>query len=138
MTVVGAVVGVIVVVVAIVARWFVPRDVDMAAVERMPCDAFNVGHQSRDAELVQFGIDSRDWCASVYQRREKHVTRNATDAVDIEIHRGTPSAAPPIARAMVAAMVPALKPSSMLTTDTPAAHEFSMARSAATPPNAEP
>ena len=52
--------------------------------------------------------------------------------------RGARHAAPAAARAMRAAIVPAPKPSSMLTTASPAAHELSIASSAETPPNAAP
>ena len=71
--------------------------------------------------------------ARVQQRGEQHVAGDARDAVDVEDHD-----APPAARAMRAAIVPAPKPSSMLTTASPAAHELSIASSAETPPKAEP
>ncbi len=71
--------------------------------------------------------------AGVEQRPQQHVTRDARHAVDVQDHD-----APPAARAMRAAIVPAPKPSSMLTTASPAAQEFSIASSAETPPKAVP
>ena len=71
--------------------------------------------------------------ARVEQRGQQHVAGDAGDAVDVEDHD-----APPAARAMRAAIVPAPKPSSMLTTASPAAHELSIASSAETPPKAVP
>ena len=74
--------------------------------------------------------------AGVEQRGEQHVAGRAANAVDVQ---QPPAHAAPAARlAMRAAMVPAPKPSSMLTTARPAAHELSIASSAETPPNAVP
>ena len=75
----------------------------------------------------------RDIGARIEKRREQHVAGRAADAVDVQDHR-----APPALRAMRAAIVPAPKPSSMLTTASAAAHELSIASSAATPLNAVP
>jgi hypothetical protein len=73
--------------------------------------------------------------ARVKERAKQHVAGRVADAVHV---RGPRHGAPPAARAMRAATVPALKPSSMLTTATPAAQEVSIASSALTPPNAAP
>ena len=73
--------------------------------------------------------------ARVEQRAQQHVARDAADAVDVEDAGVT---APPAARAIRAAIVPAPKPSSMFTTATPAAHEVSIASSALTPPKVAP
>ena len=97
-----------------------PGDDDLDTVEAERC-----GERVEDS-LVR---------ARVEQRREQHVARQPTDAVQIGDPRHGLGCA---ARAMRAAIVPAPKPSSMPTTASPAAQEQSMALSAVRPPSAEP
>ena len=89
----------------------------------MPC------RSARATSSAIPSIGKLDLRAGVEQRAEQHVARDAADAVDVE---------GPHRRAILAAIVPAPKPSSMFTTATPAAHEVSIASSAVTPPNAAP
>ena len=101
----------------------------------MAADAAHVEVESRHPEPGQSGAHGALVRAGVEQRAEQHVAGHAGDAVDVEEpgHR-----APPAARAIRAAIVPAPKPSSMFTTATPAAHEVSIESSADTPPNDAP
>ena len=73
--------------------------------------------------------------ARVEQSAEQHVAGDSRHAVEVE----DPShSSPPAERAIRAAIVPAPKPSSMLTTATPAAHEMSIECSAVMPLSAAP
>ena len=103
--------------------------------DRVAADAAHLEVESRHPEARQGRAHRALVGAGVQQRAQQHVAREAGDGVHVEEpgHR-----APPAARAMRAAIVPAPKPSSMFTTATPAAQEVSIASSADTPPNEAP
>ena len=102
--------------------------------QAVACDPVCRQLEALDAEPGQSRPDGVRVRACVEQRAEQHVPGDAGDAVDIQ----QPAHAPAPARAIRAAIVPAPNPSSMLTTATPAAHEHSIASSAATPEKAAP
>ena len=111
------------------------HDVDAArgdAVPRRPPDAQVEALDAEPAHVLGHALLAR---AGVDQRRQQHVARGAGDAVDVGDARHD---APAARRAMRAAMVPAPKPSSMLTQATPAAHDESIASSAVTPSSDAP
>ena len=87
----------------------------------------NSGCRQGPPDLV--GVRTR-----IQQCREQHVARDPAHAVDVQDHASSAL----VRRAIVAAIVPAPNPSSMLTTASAAAHELSIASSAETPPNALP
>jgi hypothetical protein len=121
----------------------------------MPVDMLLVGHDDLDAaggdavshRAPDLQIESVDPQPShvlrhdlgarsgIDQGCQQHVAGGTADAVDVGDARHE---APAARRAMRAAIVPAPKPSSMLTQATPAAHEESMASRAVTPPNDAP
>ena len=103
--------------------------------DRVAADAAHLEVESRHAEPRQRGAHGALVRAGVQQRAQQHVARHAGDGVHVQEpgHR-----APPAARAMRAAIVPAPKPSSMFTTATPAAQEVSIESSADTPANEAP
>ena len=91
--------------------------------------------EAGEAEAAQAGADPLLVGPGVEQGAEQHVAGETADRVDV----GQPAhCSPSVWRAIRAAIVPAPKPSSMLTTATPAAHEVSIDRSALMPPNAAP
>ena len=109
-------------------------DVDVRRRDPVPLDTLesqvepgNPGCRQRRPDLV--GVRAR-----IQQRPEQHVARDPAHAVDVQDHASSTVAR----RAIVAAIVPAPNPSSMLTTASAAAHELSIASSAETPPNALP
>ena len=73
--------------------------------------------------------------ARIQEGGNEHVAGKSADAVEI---RDSAQSVPAAARAIRAAIVPAPNPSSMSTTARPAAQEHSIARSAVSPPRAEP
>ena len=86
-----------------------------------------------DSECVEFGEHSVLVGHKFEERSGEHVSRRAHLAVDVErLHFAS------LMWLMRLARKPAPKPLSMFTTLTPAAHEFSMASSAVTPPNDDP
>src|SRR4029453_1653135 len=97
--------------------------------------AFGVQRQPLHPQPVEARTDRVEIGSGVEQRGEEHVAGGTADAVEVE---EPGHAAPPAARAMRAAIVPAPSPSSMFTTATPAAHEQSIDSSAVMPPNAAP
>jgi len=127
----------------------------LAHIREVPVDVLGARHDDLDAargDAVPYGppdrqvetIDSQSAhvlghplgaSTGVDQGGQQHVARGAADAVDVGDARHE---APAARRAMRAAIVPAPKPSSMLTQATPAAHEDSIASSAVTPSNAAP
>ena len=101
----------------------------------MPRRALDLEFEAAHAEAAKGRAERAHIGARVDQRGEQHVPGDAADAVEVQRARHGDGAA---ARAMRAAIVPAPKPSSMLTTATPAAHEHSIDSSALTPPKAAP
>ena len=88
---------------------------------------------ARDSECVEFGERGVLVGHKFEERSGEHVACRAHLAVYVErLHFASPMWLMRLARK------PAPKPLSMFTTLTPAAHEFSMERSAVTPPNEEP
>jgi hypothetical protein len=113
-------------------RW---HDLDVVRSDPVPLDA---GHADLDRPKLEQGRDSFERLARgarVEQGSEEHVSGETADTVEVEQPAHGP---PPAARARRAAIVPAPNPSSMSTTASPAAHEQSIARSAVSPPRAEP
>ena len=94
-------------------RAYRPRDLDLDAVE---------------AERADGPVEDLTWRASVEQRREEHVAREATHRIDVgdPSHEDRTSAR----RAILAATDPAPRPSSIPTTASPSAHDTSIALSA--------
>ena len=88
-----------------------------------------------DAEPRQRRADRLRIGARVEQGAEQHVAGDSRHAVEVEDPGHAP---PPAERAIRAAIVPAPKPSSILTTATPAAQETSIDSSAVTPDSAAP
>ena len=101
----------------------------------MACRPLELELQPAHAEPTERRTDGLGVGPGVEQRAEQHVAGDTADAVEVQRGRHAGAAAE---RAMRAAIVPAPKPSSMLTTATPAAHEHSIASSALTPPSAAP
>ena len=89
-----------------------------------------------DAQPAEALADGAGVGSSVEQGGEQHVAGDPADAVEME-EAAQPSA-PAADRAIRAAIVPAPRPSSMLTTATPAAQLHSIESSAVTPPRAAP
>ena len=86
-----------------------------------------------DSKRVQLGKRGVPIRSQLEKRGGKHVARGSHLAVYVKrIHFA------PFGWLMRLARKPAPKPLSMFTTLTPAAYEFSMARSAVTPPNDDP
>ncbi len=91
-----------------------------------------------EAELLQALVERRPGRAQVKERGDEHVARHAPDRIeDQHLHAGARSRRCAW-RAIRAATKPAPKPLSMLTTETLAAQELSIARSAAMPPSEAP
>ena len=91
---------------------------------------------ARQPQRVQLGNKSVAVVQQLQQRRRQHIARRAHRAVQIEcFHRVSSRFCIWLMRL---ARKPAPKPLSMFTTDTPLAHELSIASSAATPPNDAP
>ena len=91
--------------------------------------------QSVERQRGQAGLHVVVVRAGIEQGAEQHVAGDAGDGVHV---RQAAHAPPPAERAIRAAIVPAPKPSSMLTTATPAAQEVSIASSAERPPKLAP
>ncbi len=81
-----------------------------------------------EAERADGPVEDLTWRASVEQRREEHVAREATHRIDVgdPSHEDRTSAR----RAILAATDPAPRPSSIPTTASPSAHDTSIALSA--------
>src|SRR5262249_53534462 len=95
------------------------------------------------AERLDRALDDLARHACVEQRADKHVARDSGWTIDVQVqslHHDPPGIGvrPSIFRFMSAAAKPAPKPLSMLTTVTPDAQEFSIAKSAAMPPKLAP
>jgi len=91
-----------------------------------------------EAESPQALVERRPRRAQVKERGDEHVARHAPDRIeDQHLHAGARSCRCAW-RAIRAATKPAPKPLSMLTTETLAAQELSIARSAAMPPSEAP
>ena len=103
--------------------------------DRVPAHPLRAQLEPLDAEPGQARADRLRIGAGVEQRAEQHVAGDPGHAVEVE-EPGHP--APPAERAIRAAIVPAPKPSSMLTTATPAAHETSIDIRAVMPESAAP
>ena len=103
--------------------------------DRVPRHRLGAQLEPLDAEPGQPGADPLRVGAGVQERAEQHVAGDPGHAVEVE---DPAHAALPAARAIRAAIVPAPKPSSMLTTATPAAHEISIECSAVMPLSAAP
>ena len=110
-----------------------PLDLDVRGPDAVALDARQREPEPVDARRGERLAHRRGVGTGIEQRAEQHVARRTPDAVDVEDH-----SAPPARRAIRAAIVPAPKPSSMLTTESAAAHELSIASSAATPLKAVP
>ena len=92
---------------------------------------------TRQPQPVQLGDKRAAVVQQLQKRRRQHIARRAHRAVQIEcFHRVSSRFA--CIWLMRLARKPAPKPLSMFTTDTPLAHELSIASSAATPPNDAP
>ncbi len=101
----------------------------------MPRGAADLQVEPGDAERAHVLGHPLGARAGVDQRAQEHVAGGARDAVDVG---DAGHDAPADRRAMRAAIVPAPKPSSMLTQATPAAHDESIASSAVTPSSDAP
>ena len=105
------------------------------ALERVPRHPLGTQFEALDVEPGQPCADPLQVGAGVQQRAEQHVAGDPGHTVEVE---DPGHSAPPAERAIRAAIVPAPKPSSMLTTATPAAQEISIECSAVTPDSAAP
>ncbi len=129
---------------------FVPMLVPMLVLDRhLHVDRQNpAAHPAPDREPVpgyrhprQRRADGVLGHARVEQRTERHVARDAGEAVEVEVAAADFEALAhetPSRRLMSDAENAAPKPLSMLTTETPAAQEFSIPSSAAMPPKLAP
>ena len=91
---------------------------------------------SLERERAQLPLDLGQRHAERYQGAQDHVPARATDAVEVDDAHADLSARD--RSAITPAAYPAPNPLSMFTTVTPAAHELSIARRAARPPNEAP
>ena len=100
--------------------------------------------EAGQAQLRQTAAQLHLGDAGVEQGAEQHVAAGAGDAVEVGDGHPQPSGgdaastAARIWRTIACAISAAPKPLSMFTTDTPAAHELSIASSAAAPPRLAP
>ena len=111
------------------------HDLDAARGDAVPHRAPDLQVEALDPEgahVLGHPLGAR---TGVDQGSQQHVAGGTTDAIDVG---DAGHEAPAARRAMRAAIVPAPKPSSMLTQATPAAHDESMASRAVTPPKDAP
>ena len=102
----------------------------------MDAVAFKGAHEQVEVagmQLAEFAGEFVRIHAEPDQRAEDHVAARAPHAVEAQdLHDGSPT------RLIIAPQTPAPNPLSTFTTETPGAHEFSIASSAVSPPKFMP
>ena len=94
--------------------------------------------QPAHAHRLDRALDDRGRDAGVDQRRHRHVPRDPRRRLEVQVQSASAHVAGARFRLSIDAIRPAPNPLSMFTTATPAAQEFSIPSSAATPPKLAP
>ena len=120
------------------ARVAGPGHVEAASDEGAALATSEGDAQPAHAHRLDRALDDRGRDAGVDQRRHRHVPRDPRRRLEVQVQSASAHVAGARFRLSIDAIRPAPNPLSMFTTATPAAQEFSIPSSAATPPKLAP